>query len=157
AGRLVGAGHEHAEHVDPDGDDHRVRAPAVDLAHDPEGDLLAQVEDVHEGVLDRRPVIEHQEQAGEGQDQEEEERHAAGAPRVAHLDAGLSRLDGMEVEDDVAEHREDALAVRVGDAHPEDRLPELARDDLLLYLTPTHSWNPQSSILKPRGPWSSIR
>src|SRR5947209_20527256 len=43
AWRLVRAGHEDAEHVQPDGDDHRVRTPAMHLTHDPEGRLLAQV------------------------------------------------------------------------------------------------------------------
>jgi hypothetical protein len=38
----------------------------------------------------------------------------------------------VQVQDDVAQHREDALPVRVGDADPEERPPELARDDLLL-------------------------
>src|SRR5688500_2455217 len=136
AGRLVGAGHEDAEHVDPDGDDHRVRAPAVHFPHDAEGDLLSQVEDVDERVLDGGAVIEHEEETREGQDEEEEERDPARAPRVAHLDAGLARLDGVQVEHHVAEHREHALAVRVRDADPEDGLPELALDDGLLKPVP---------------------
>src|SRR5215467_13691683 len=108
------------------------------FAHDAEGDLLAEIEDVHESVLDRRPVIEHQQEARERQHEKKKERHASRAPGVAHLDARLPRLDRMEMQHDVAEHREDALAIGVRDADPEDRLPELARDDLLLNLTPTH-------------------
>src|SRR5918994_347353 len=40
AGRLVRAGHEHPEHVQPHRDHHGVGAPAMDLTHDPQRHLL---------------------------------------------------------------------------------------------------------------------
>jgi hypothetical protein len=42
----------------------------------------------------------------------------------------------VEVEDDVAEHRQHAFPVRVGDPDPEEGLPELALDDGLLKSVP---------------------
>ncbi len=132
--RLVGAGHEDAEHVQPDRDHHGVRAPAVELAHDAERGRLAQVHDVDVGVLDRGPVVEHQQQPGDGLDQEQEERRASHAPGVAHPDARLLDLHRVQVEDHVAEHRQRALAVVGGDADPEDRLPHLRLGGSLLQL-----------------------
>src|SRR6266540_1879841 len=69
-----------AEHVQPHADDHGVGAPAVQLAHDAQRHLLREVDDVHVRVGHRGPVIEHQEQAGEGLDQEQEEGQPAHAP-----------------------------------------------------------------------------
>src|SRR6202040_3748495 len=71
------------------------------------------------------------------QDQEEKEGDAPRAPGVAHLDARLSSLDRVQVQHHVAQHGEDTLAVRVGDADAKDRLPKLTRDDRLLPLAPT--------------------
>ena len=102
ARRLVGAGHEHAEHVQPDGDDHGVGAPAVQLAHDAERHLLGEVDDVHVGVVHRGPVVEHQQQAGEGLDQEQEEREPAHAPGELQPDAALADLHRVQVQEDVA-------------------------------------------------------
>src|SRR5713101_8699332 len=52
ARRLVAAGHEDPEHVQPDEDDHAVRRPAVHVAHDhPEGDVEIEVLHVPVGVF----------------------------------------------------------------------------------------------------------
>ena len=102
------------------------------LAHDSERRLLAQIHDVGEGVLDGRPVIEHQEQTGNRLHQEEEERRSPHAPRVAHARARAAHLNRMQVKDERAQNGQDPLAIRVGDAHPEDGFPDLGIDDAVL-------------------------
>src|SRR6267378_518062 len=56
ARRFIRAGEEDAHHVQPDGDDHRVRAPAVDFTKEAEGYVRAKVLDVLIGVLDGRVI-----------------------------------------------------------------------------------------------------
>src|SRR5256885_13111934 len=56
ARRLVGAGQEDAEHVQPDRDHHAVRGPAVHVPHEhAEGHVVLEVLHVGVGVLRRRP------------------------------------------------------------------------------------------------------
>ena len=64
------------------------------LAHDAERHVLAQSNDVGDAVLDGRPVIEHEQQAGERERQEEKEAEPAHAPCVAKLHAGLAIRTG---------------------------------------------------------------
>ncbi len=78
------------------------------------------------GVLERRPVVEHQKQSGERQDQEQEERNAAHAPGVTHADTGLAHLHRMKVKENAAEHDEHPLAVRIGHADAEDGTVKLS-------------------------------
>jgi hypothetical protein len=118
--------------MQPDGDDHRVRTPAVHFAHDPERRLFAQVHDVCKCIFDGRPVIKHQQQPGHRLDQEKEEGRSSHAPRVAHAHAGAADFDGMQMENERAEDREDPFAVRVGDADPENGFPDLRIDDAFL-------------------------
>src|SRR5579872_5879007 len=76
--RLIGAMVEDADHVQRDGDDHQVRGPAVHVAHQlAEGDGAVDLLDVAIGDALLGDEIEHQEDAGDGQHQEEEERETA--------------------------------------------------------------------------------
>ena len=102
------------------------------FAHDPERCLFAQIHDVGKGIFDRRPVIKHQQQAGHGFDEEEEERRPAHAPGVTHAHAGAADFDGMQVENERAQDRKDSFAVRIGDADPENGFPDLRIDDAFL-------------------------
>ena len=125
ARRLVRPGHEDAEHVQPHGDDHRVRAPPVHLAHDAERHVLAQPDDVGVGVLERRPVIEHQQQAGERQREKQKETQPAHAPRVAKLHARFPDSHRVQMQKNVRQHHEHAVAIGVRPLVPEDRRPHL--------------------------------
>ena len=95
------------------------------LAHDAERHVLAQADDVGVGVFERRPVVEHQQQAGEREHEEEEEAQPAHAPRVAQLDARLADPHRVQVQEDVRQHDEHAVAIGVRPVVPEDRLPDL--------------------------------
>ena len=80
---LVGAGEEHAAHVQEDHRHHAVRRPAVHVAQeDAERHRAAQVEHAVVGLGGRRHVVEHQQDAGHHQDHEQEERDQAEAERV---------------------------------------------------------------------------
>jgi hypothetical protein len=94
--------------VKPNRDDHRVRAPAVNFPQNPERHVGAQVLDVDIRVLDRRPVIEHQQNAADDFREEEEERQPAHAPGKTQPDAALADGDGVKVQEDVRHDRHDA-------------------------------------------------
>ena len=135
ARRLVRAGEEDAEHVQPDRDHHAVRRPAVHVAHQhPERHVELEILHVGVGVLGGRPVVEHQIDAGDHRHQEHQEGDAAHAPGEAQARGVLAHLGGVQVQPDVARHHEDAVARRVLVAVPEDRLPDLRLHDLALDL-----------------------
>ena len=137
ARRLVRAGQEDAEHVQPDGDHHAVRRPAVHVPHEhPERHVELEILHVGVGVLRRRPVVEHQVDAGHDGHQEHEEGDAAHAPGEAQPRRVPAHLRRVQVQPDVARHHEDAVARRVVVAVPEDRLPDLRLGDLALDLVP---------------------
>src|SRR4030095_8597911 len=118
--RFVRTGHKDAEHVEPHRDHHCVGAPPVNFAHDAERHLLAGVDTVDVRVVQRRTVVEHQEQPREGEDEEQEERNPPHAPGVTHADTGLANLHRMKVKENASEHYEHPLAVRIGHADAED-------------------------------------
>ena len=70
AWRLVRTRHENAIHVEPDSNDHGVRAPAMDFTHDSKRDLLPQISNIHVRVFERRPIVEHQQQSREREHEE---------------------------------------------------------------------------------------
>ena len=134
ARRLVRAGHEDAEHVQPDRDHHAVRRPAVHVPHEhPERHVELEVLHVGVRVLGGRPVVEHQEDAGHDRHEEHEERDAAHAPGEAQARRVAAHLRRVQVQEDVARHHEHAVARRVVVAVAEDRLPDrrLGRPDSL--------------------------
>ena len=131
ARRLVGAGQEDAHHVQPDRDDHRVGAPAVNLAQDAQRHVGTQVLDVLVGVFDRRPVVEHQQHAADDLGQEQEERQPAHAPGEAEADAALADGDWVQVQEDVGHDRHHARAAIARHAVAEDRVPDLRVADVI--------------------------
>ena len=108
---LVGAGQEDAKHVQPDRDDHQVRRPAVHVAQQlAERDVVLQVENVAERLHLRGVVVEHQQDAGEGQHDEEVERDPAHAPGVAVADGVAVDLGRMQMKEDICQNPERAAA-----------------------------------------------
>jgi hypothetical protein len=125
ARRLVRAGVEDARHVQEDGQHHAVGHPAVHVAHElAEADVGLQPEDVLVRALHGGDVIEHQQDAGDGEAQEEEEGETAQAEGVGDLDVRAVDAGGVEVEEDVGGHREHLVARGVGVAGAEDRAPD---------------------------------
>ena len=111
--------------MQPDGDDHRVGAPAVNLAEDAERHVGTESFDVGIGIFDRGAVVEHQQHAADDLREEEEERQPAHAPGEAETNARFANGDGMQVEEDVRHDRHDARAAIARHAVTEDRIPNL--------------------------------
>jgi hypothetical protein len=85
---LVGAGQEHAAHVQEHHGHHAVRAPAVHVAQeDAEGHRAAQIEHAVVGLRGGGHVVEHQQDAGGHQDEEQKQRDQ---PQAQRVDAGRS-------------------------------------------------------------------
>jgi len=135
AWRFVGARIEHPHHVQEDEDDHRVGHPTVQVAHQlPELDGRGDVLHVEVGAVDARHVIEHEQDAGDGEAQEHEEREAAEAVRVRDLDVRAMDAGGVEVEEHVGRDHEHLVAGRVRVAGAEDRLPHVVVEHLVVDL-----------------------
>jgi len=129
-GRLVTAGHEDPEHVQPDEDDHAVRRPAVHVAHDhSEGNVEVEVLDVPVRVLAGGPVVEHQHHAGHHRAEIEKEGEPAGAPGMAVADPVPPHLRGMQMQPDVGADLQHAVARGVRVAVAEDRSPDVVVGD----------------------------
>src|SRR5246127_4975020 len=108
---LIGAGQEDTEHVEPDADHHQVGSPAVHVAQNlSERNIMLEIEYVAEGLYLARVVIEHQQHAGIGEDDEQVERDSAHAPGVAVAHRIAVDLRRMQVEEDVRKHAESAVA-----------------------------------------------
>ena len=125
ARRLVAAGEEHAVHVQPRGDHHRMGPPAMQFAQNAQRRHVAQRGHVVVRPLQRRPVIEHQQHAGDRLDQEQEERDPAHAPGVAQRDPLLLDRHRVQVQEEVRQHHHDAIAAIDRRGMPEDALPDL--------------------------------
>ena len=132
ARRLVGAVVEDARHVQEDREHHEVRGPSVHISHErSERDRGLEVLHVRVGVGDRRPVEEHQEDAGDGQQDEQEERQAAEAQRVGDLHRVPLHLHRVKVVQHVVHDHVGTVTGAVGvalaedRAGPEDRVPRL--------------------------------
>ena len=126
ARRLVGAGEEHAAHVQEDDGHHAVRRPAVHVAQeDAEGHGAAQVEHAVVGLRGGRHVVEHQQHAGGDQDQEQEERDQAEPQGVDGPQRVAVDLDRVDVQEEVGEAGGRALQVRGGKGVAEDGAPDV--------------------------------
>src|SRR3989475_11680860 len=111
---FVRAGEKDPEHVKLDGDDHQVRGPAMHVAQQfAEGHVVFEIENVAEGLHFAGVIVKHEEHAGEGEDDKQIERDAAHAPGVAVTYRVTIDFGGMQMEEDVREHAEGAIARRV--------------------------------------------
>src|SRR6185437_2201489 len=148
SGWLVTAGEEDAIHVQPDRDDHSMRAPTMQLAEDTERGHIAEDEDVVVGVFERRPIVKHQQHAGHGQFQEHEERQSAHAPGVAERDPALAHRHRMQMQEDVGEHDNNTVAPIARGRVAEDALPDLR---ITNEITDRHGWllTPLSAVRYP--------
>ena len=140
ARRLVGPGVEHAGHVQRHAEDHEVGAPPVQVAHEVaeehrRADALHVGERLRAPDVGGRPVEEHQEDAGDREQDEQEERQPAQAERVGQLQPVPLHLHRVQVVQHVVHRRERAVARGVlvalaeDRARPEDRLPDLGLPD----------------------------
>ena len=107
------------------GDDHRVRAPPMHLTHDAERNMFAQAHDVRIGVLQRGSVVEHQQQSGEGQLQEQEKAQSAHTPGVAEPHPGLPEPNRVHVQKHVRQHDQDSVPIVDRRIVPKNRCPDL--------------------------------
>src|SRR4051812_3401253 len=87
--------------------------------------MLAKAHDVVVGVLERRPVIKHQEQASERQHQKQKKAQSTHAPGVTELHAGLSDPHRVQMQKDVREHDQHTVSVRVRPLVSKHRRPDL--------------------------------
>ncbi len=126
AGFLVGTGVEDAHEMERDDEHHEVRRPAVHVADQlPEAHAGLQVLHVAVRGTDRRCVDEHQVYARHEQYPEEHHGDEAEPERVAHAQDAPGDLDGVHVQEDVAERLQRAPAGRVGLRVAEHRTPRV--------------------------------
>ncbi len=130
ARRLVAPRQEDAIHVQPDGDHHGVSTPAMQLAHDAQRRHVPQRQNIVVGVLQRGPVIKHEQDARHDLHDEEEERRPSHAPRIRQRDALLAHADRMKVQEEIGEHHHHAVAPIGRHRVAEDALPELGFREL---------------------------
>ena len=129
AGLLVAPREEHAAEVQEDDRDHRVRRPPVHVPEeDAERDRAREIEHAVVGLLDRRHVIEHEQDPGHEEDHEQAERHDAEAQRVRGPERVRVRLDRVDVQEEVAERRLRPAQVRGRERVAEDRGPDVRRE-----------------------------
>ena len=141
SGRLVGAVVEHPGHVEEHGDHHEVCTPPVHVAHEQtEPDRRLEGLDVGPGLRGSRTVEEHQEDAGHGEEDEQEEAQPAEAEGVTDLHGVPFHLHRVQVvEDAVHDHVgpvPGVVAVSLAEdrAGPEDGRPGLRALHLLTNL-----------------------
>src|SRR5437899_8115927 len=124
---LIRTGQEDTEHVEPDADHHEVGGPTVHVTQNlSERNIVLEIEYVAEGLHLARVVIEHQQHAGIGEDDEQVERDPAHAPRVAVAHGITIDLCWMQVQEDVREYAESAIARRVVVLVAKDRRVDLS-------------------------------
>ena len=78
-----------------------------------EGHVVFKIQNVAEGLHFARMVIKHQQDAGEGEDDEQIKCDAAHAPREFVFYGVAIDLGGMQVEENVGQDRERAIARRL--------------------------------------------
>jgi len=97
-GRLVRTVIEDAGHMEEHREHHQVGRPSVHIPdQQAEGHAVLQRVDVIPGRCGGRPVEEHQEDAGDRQQDEQEEGQTAEAQRVADLDGVTLHLHRVQV------------------------------------------------------------
>src|SRR5262249_3561926 len=100
-------------------------APAVELAEHAQRRHVAKGEDIVIGVLQSRPVIEHQQNTGYRFDQEKEERDAAHAPGVTKSNAALPYRYRVQMKENIRPHHDHPVAPVARRWMAEDTLPYL--------------------------------
>ena len=115
--------------MQPDGDDHGVRRPAVHVANQTtEGHDELEIAHVLVGMLRRRDVIKHQVEAGDCEDDEKEEREAAQAEGVRHSDPRSPDANRMDMEHEVGQRRPRRDLIGQWEAMAEHRRGHLPQD-----------------------------
>ena len=121
----VRAGEEDAQHVQKHHQHHQVRRPAVLVAQQPaEPDDVVDVLDAPVGLLGGRHVEEHQQHAGDRQDQEEEGGDGAEPQAVAPREALLDDLRRKPVQPEVLDDRGAGFALAGGAPGPRHPAPQ---------------------------------
>jgi hypothetical protein len=126
-GFFIRASQKHAEHVQPHRDHHQVAAQRCMLRRIfAEGHIVLEIEHVAKGLHLAGMVIEHQQHAGEGEDDEQIERDSAHAPGVAVAHRVAIDLRRMQMQEDVGKHAQRPIARRVVVLVAEDRSVDLS-------------------------------
>src|SRR5437879_5360216 len=129
---LVRACEKHAEHVEFDGDDHQVRGPAMHVAQQfAKGHVVFEIEHISESLYFAGMVVKHKHDASEREDDEQIKGDATHAPGVAVANGVTINLGRMQMEKNVGEHSERAVARRVVVLVPENRSVNLSLGGLL--------------------------
>ena len=90
-----------------------------------------EVQDVAEGLHLTEMVVKHQENTGKGEDQEQIKGDAAHTPSVGVAHSVAIDLGGMEMQENVGEHTESAIARSVVVLVTEDGSVELGLGGIL--------------------------
>ncbi len=96
-----------------------------------EGHVVLEVQDVAEGLHFAGVVVKHQQHAGEGEHQEQVKSDAAHTPGVAVAHRVAIDLGGVQMQKNVGEHAESAIARRVVVLVAEDGSVELSFGGIL--------------------------
>ena len=154
-GRLVGPVVEDPRHVQEHRQHHEVGGPPVHVPHEQaEGHRRLQRVDVVPGLRRGRPVEEHQEDAGDREQDEEEEAQAAEAERVAHLHRVALHLDRVQVVQHRVHDHVGPVPGAVGVALPEDRARAGRSSSTPASPAPCRSARRSSAPARRRCPWS---
>src|SRR5204863_5693786 len=120
------AGKKHTEHVKLDGNHHQVRCPAMHVAQQfAEGNVVFEVQHITECLHFAGVVVKHQQHTGKSKHDEQVEGDAAHAPGVAVAHRVTIDLGGMQMQENVGEHAQGAIARRVVVFVTEDRGEDL--------------------------------
>ena len=116
-----------------DGNHHPVGGPAVHVPHQhAEDDDRLHILDVLVGPLHGGDIVEHQQDARHGEDEEHHEGEAAEAPGIGQLDGAARHKVRVQMEEDILGNRHNAVAAVYGIAVAEDRAPNPAVVQLAL-------------------------
>src|SRR5467141_4695164 len=103
-----------------------MRGPAMHVAQQfAEGNVVFQVQHITESLHFAEVVVKHQQYAGEREHDEQIERDAAHPPGVAVAHRVTIDLGGMQMQENVGEHAQGAIARRVVMFVTEDRGEDL--------------------------------
>jgi hypothetical protein len=131
AGSAIRAPIEDFEHVREDQEDHQLCRPAMQVAEKESG-RYDKLQVLHVGVClgHGGMVVQHEQNAGDDQDQERSERQRAQVPRSAEAHHALAHLCREEMKKDVLLDGERAMQRAVARAAAKDRSPHPARAHL---------------------------
>ena len=123
---LVSAGEEHAAQVQEHDGHHAVRRPAVHIAQeDAEGHRAAQVQHAVVRLRGGGHVVEHQEHAGDHQNQKQEERHQPQPQRVEGPQRVAIDLHRVHVQEEIGEAGGCPLEIVGGQRIAKNRTPDI--------------------------------